>query len=448
VVGEALASVRKRDSFPILAPPWSGQGDNTGYCRVFTVQEFPCHHQRVDVMVTYSTNLVLMSWLLCLLCDDTPIHPINNLDHEQERSNSVNLMREVTGQLQPAPNYLREYYGSDGYCISSVFAQAVLLRILFHAILHVHLWYKPCATQMVTIPDFQSPTFAPLDLNGNRKRIANVNAFLSDHNPSRLMDFYHIFESDSYLNKPLSPSSDGESEYDGGGAKNLSIYLGIGEVPMQSLWSKFLHYLGTTRATLSTLNFSYLSTIELPKCYNSVMKQDSLLIIDSGVSVCISPHWSDFITYTMSKMKIKDLLLSNTVAGEGLLRWKVEDVAGLVVNLELHGYHIPGVEVRLLSPQVLLSTFGGHTTQTTRKIEVCLANGIILNAYLCPRSCLPLLPFVPEINHHSFWADAFAYSTEDVVHTKSILGSANQNLSGSQRELLLWHQRLSHANLA
>jgi hypothetical protein len=124
-------------------------------------------------------------------------------------------------------------------------------------------------------------------------------------------------------------------------------------------------------------------------------------------------------------MKIKDLLSSNKVAGEGLLRKKVKDFAGRVVNLDLHGYHIPGVEVRLLSPQVLLSTFGGHTTQTTQKIEVYLANGLILNAHLCPQSCLPLLPFIPEINHHSFWADAFAYSADNVAHTKSVLRSAN-----------------------
>ncbi len=52
----------------------------------------------------------------------------------------------------------------------------------------------------------------------------------------------------------------------------------------------------------------------------------------------------------MSKMKIKNLSLSNKVAGEGLLRWKVEDFAGQVVNLDLHGYHTPGVEVCLLSP--------------------------------------------------------------------------------------------------
>jgi hypothetical protein len=101
-------------------------------------------------------------------------------------------------------------------------------------------------------------------------------------------------------------------------------------------------------------------------------------------------------------MKIKDLSLSNTVAGEGLMRWKDEDLAGRVVNLDLPGCHIPGVKVRLLSPQVFLSAFGGHTTQTTQKVEVYLENGLILHAHLCLRSCLPLLPFVPNDTLTSF----------------------------------------------
>jgi hypothetical protein len=65
-----------------------------------------------------------------------------------------------------------------------------------------------------------------------------------------------------------------------------------------------------------------------------------------------------------------------------------------------------------------------------------------------PQSCLPLLPFVPCGTPTSFWYDAFAYSTALVAHTNSIFSSENQNLSISQKELLLWHQRLSHANLA
>ncbi len=52
-------------------------------------------------------------------------------------------------------------------------------------------------------------------------------------------------------------------------------------------------------------------------------------------------------------MKIKDLLSSNQVAGEGILRWLIQDTHGASVVIELMGYHIPNAEVRLLSPQVL-----------------------------------------------------------------------------------------------
>ncbi len=54
-------------------------------------------------------------------------------------------------------------------------------------------------------------------------------------------------------------------------------------------------------------------------------------------------------------MKIKDLSSSNIVAGEGLLQWNIADVAGRTITLELPGYHVPGAEVRLLGPQVLIS---------------------------------------------------------------------------------------------
>ncbi len=139
--------------------------------------------------------------------------------------------------------------------------------------------------------------------------------------------------------------------------------------------------------------------------------------------------------------------MSNTVAGEGLMCWKVEDLAGPVVNLDHPRYHKPGVEVRLLSPQVLLSTFGGHTTQTMQKVEVCLENGLILHAHLCPWSCLPLSSFVPSDIPASFLCDTCACSVANVAQAKSILSSAKQNLFSSQKELLLWHQCLSHANL-
>jgi hypothetical protein len=165
-------------------------------------------------------------------------------------------------------------------------------KVIIHVVLNVHLWSV-----------FQMPTFAPLGLNGDSKWHANINAFLSDHNPSRVMDFYCIFKNDRGLHAASNPSGGGNGSRNGGvggSTKDLSIYLGIGDVPKQSLWSRFLQYLGTTRETLSPLRFSYFLTIKLPQCYNNVMNQVSLLIIDWGTSVCIFPHRSDFITYTTS----------------------------------------------------------------------------------------------------------------------------------------------------
>ncbi len=87
-----------------------------------------------------------------------------------------------------------------------------------------------------------------------------------------------------------------------------------------------------------------------------------------GASVCITPHRSDFITYQPSSIKIKDLSSTNRVKGEGKLRWKVEDSKGNIVALDLQGYHVKSAEVKLLSPQVLLATYGGETHQTTQSM--------------------------------------------------------------------------------
>jgi hypothetical protein len=162
-------------------------------------------------------------------------------------------------------------------------------------------------------------------------------------------------------------------------------------------------------------------SLHLPSCYQGIINNDLLLIIDSGASICITPHCSNFITYQQSKMKIKDLSSSNNVAGECLLRWKIEDVSGrIIITFDLHGYHIPNAKIRLLSPQVLLSTFGGHTKQTTCKVE----------------------------DHPCFWTETFSYSVSKVSEIKTILGSANINLTSAQKEMLLWHQHLLHANMA
>ncbi len=148
-------------------------------------------------------------------------------------------------------------------------------------------------------------------------------------------------------------------------------------------------------------------------------------------------------------MKIKDPSSSNKVAGKGRIQWSIKDHRGELVTVELLGYHIPKAEVRLLSPQVLPRTIGGQALQTTTNIEISLDNGIILCAIFCPRSNLPILPLTTKIQgKNTFWDNAFGYTLSNVSDMHSILSQKNTNLSSSQKELLLWHQRLLHASLS
>jgi len=63
--------------------------------------------------------------------------------------------------------------------------------------------------------------------------------------------------------------------------------------------------------------------------YSSIAStQDPPLISDSGASCCISPCKHDFQSYSPSSAQIKDLSVTNTVAGEGLLWWHVLDRHG------------------------------------------------------------------------------------------------------------------------
>lgn len=148
-------------------------------------------------------------------------------------------------------------------------------------------------------------------------------------------------------------------------------------------------------------------------------------------------------------MRIKDLSSSNKVQGEGIIRWTMQDINGRPVDIELLGYHIPSADVRLLSPQVLLDTFGGQGIMTGSGIDFALSDGNRFSASLCPRSNLPLIPLALH-PMRNFWNEAFGYTLPNVQAiqgVKSLLSQENTNLSSPQKELLLWHQRLSHASL-
>ena len=174
------------------------------------------------------------------------------------------------------------------------------------------------------------------------------------------------------------------------------------------------------------------------------------LIVDSGASKCITPLRSDFIKYYPSTAVIHGLSANCNVSGEGIINWQVIDNNGNQVSIQLPGYHIPSAEVRLLSPQEYFRRFGGHSVMTAFKITLHLITKHVLEAPFCPQTNLPCLTTIEQANksQSSFWTSTFDFTTADALAYPTLLSSENNtNISAAQKELILYHQRLSHASI-
>jgi hypothetical protein len=180
------------------------------------------------------------------------------------------------------------------------------------------------------------------------------------------------------------------------------------------------------------------------------------LIVDSGASVCITPELSDFKhgSYKRSNMKVRDLSGENKVLGEGLVHWAVKDIHGNTHVIEIFALHIPHAGVRLLSPQVLKRTHNIGGSMEDDGIHLSSPNVSILAPY-SSISNLPELELVDMPKTSSIWSDTFANISSAHTHNTnvqqvhlSVTDPGNTNLSPSQKELLSWHQRLSHTNLS
>jgi hypothetical protein len=79
-----LPTLCRRVLSHILAPPWSGHSDYTGYFQGHTVHKFPRHHRCFGVMVTYSTHVILLFFFFSLLAVDLP-HPLDELTQGTRR---------------------------------------------------------------------------------------------------------------------------------------------------------------------------------------------------------------------------------------------------------------------------------------------------------------------------------------------------------------------------
>ena len=203
--------------------------------------------------------------------------------------------------------------------------------------------------------------------------------------------------------------------------------------------------------------FAFVHSITDLGCFPSLSSCDAPLIVDCGASVFISSERSDFITYRHSSLQITGLGKRNQVSGEGMIRWHVQDRSGRPLELRVPGYHVPGCGVRLLPPQALTQLLGGTWGERSNGsgVLIKLSSGKSLFAPYAQRSRLPVLPMLSSaltayLTTSRGIHDAFTTTPSDLAAFASesdVLHPSNTNLTASQKELLLWHHRLSHATL-
>lgn len=209
-------------------------------------------------------------------------------------------------------------------------------------------------------------------------------------------------------------------------------------------------YSFTDEATVS-IDLSRRFTYALPAYLYTIKLQHVPLIVDTGASVCISPTKSDFVpgSYKESNMKVRDLSGENKVAGEGLIRWAVRDVSGETRVLEVHGIHIPTAGVRLLSPQVIKKTHGiGGSIEDDGVLLSSKSGDVKIFAALETSSNLPVLKLENMPATSPTWLDSFQHLPDSPSAHLSVLSPSNVNLSPGEKELLLWHNRLSHTGVS
>ena len=198
------------------------------------------------------------------------------------------------------------------------------------------------------------------------------------------------------------------------------------------------------------------------------------LIWDTGASIGLTPFKADFIDYQpLDGVSVKDIARQNKVLGVGTTLWKFVTRSGREVFLPLVCYHVEHATIRLMSPQQYIKQHGGSAKVLGHTIEHTLPDGHIIDIPVESSTNLPIVRDVATTKDQqdiigpkmiTMSSTLHDFDTEDsptiltsptsVFKTINCLevskfqclpcvgSESNQQLSGPQKELLLWHWKL------
>ena len=211
--------------------------------------------------------------------------------------------------------------------------------------------------------------------------------------------------------------------------------------------------------------------------------KNTILIWDSGASFGLTPFRSDFIDYVEADIPVKDVTKVNRVIGIGTTLHKFKDSNGNDVILPCVSYHLQTTDVRLFSPQTYHQMHGGHSILAGDYVEMFLGNNnnvlisidregsnlpLVRNSWLSREEQERYAPMTrsalvwSRLDQVDFFGDlqptktTARYSTQEreidllnseYEHYSKFCGPCvgqkdNTNLSGPQKELILWHWKL------
>ena len=188
----------------------------------------------------------------------------------------------------------------------------------------------------------------------------------------------------------------------------------------------------------------------------NIQISDIPLIFDTGCSCSITPRKSDFVSkiIPVNNKEMQGIGHKIKIEGKGWVEWDIIDENNMIARVRTQAYYAPEADdVRLFSPQAYFQEnrmrgrdccwFDGD------KVHFTTAQGAELQFPFDSRNNIPYMLATDNAYEAGLTAKQvlnLSKMSDDALRDacRSVIQDNNLNLTASQKELLLWHQRLCH----
>ena len=169
------------------------------------------------------------------------------------------------------------------------------------------------------------------------------------------------------------------------------------------------------------------------------------LIWDSGASMCLTSHKSDFVGEIEPwENSVQGISSGLQIKGKGNVCWTLLDVDGKFRRLELPAFYAPEARTRLLSTSVFCAKYPLNTISMT-------AHRWTVNPYPRVKDERPIDIYINPLNNlpqttcfKEREVNKTAVNFSEMVTTTH---KDNHNLPEPHKELIRWHNRLGHIGM-